>query len=408
MKNEIDALMTARGLGALIIWIDEIYSPPLDYLTNGAHITQGMLVKKQGAAPVLYVSPMETEEAAKSGLAVHKYHSAELYELYKTLPASQANAARWLQILSACGLESGTVGIYGAGDFAFILGRIEELKAASTAFHFTGEPDMSKGLFKAAFETKDADELLRMKSVAARTDQTLEATWQYIAGHHLEDGRVVDDAGTPLTIGAVKRFVRRTLLDHGLEDTNMIFAQGRDAGFPHSRGEADTELRPGQSIVFDLFPREFGGGYFHDVTRTWSLNYAAPEVEAAYQQVMEAYDIGVELARAGIPAKDVQIAVMDYFEAKGHPTLRSHPGAQEGYVHSLGHGLGLNIHESPGMSHVSPDTLRVGNVISIEPGLYYPERGFGVRVEDTCYIAEDGQITPLTGFRKDLILPLKG
>ena len=68
MKSELDALMAKRGLDALIIWIDEIYSPPLDYLTNGAHITQGLLVKKQGAAPILYVSPMETEEAAKSGL----------------------------------------------------------------------------------------------------------------------------------------------------------------------------------------------------------------------------------------------------------------------------------------------------------------------------------------------------
>ncbi len=408
MKSELDSLMAKRGLDALIIWIDEIYSPPLNYLTNGAHITQGVLVKKQGAAPVVYVSPMEVEEAAKSGLEVNKYHGPELYELYKTMSTSRANAARWVQILTVCGVESGTVGIYGMGDFAYILGRIEELKAAQPAINFIGEPDMNRGLFKEAYETKDADELLRMKSVAARTDQALEATWNYIASHHVQDGRVVDDAGSPLTIGAVKRFVRRTLLDYDLEDTGMIFAQGRDAGFPHSRGEADTELRPGQSIVFDLFPQEIGGGYFHDVTRTWSLGYATPEVEAAYRQVMEAYDLSVELVRAGMPAKDVQIAVMDYFEANGHATLRSSPGTQEGYVHSLGHGLGLNIHEAPGMSHVSSDTLRVGNVISIEPGLYYPDRGFGVRVEDTCYIGDDGQVTPLTGFRKDLVLPLKG
>lgn len=408
MKSELDALMAKRGLDALIIWIDEIYSPPLDYLTNGAHITQGLLVKKQGAAPILYVSPMETEEAAKSGLEVNAYHNAELYEFYKTLPISKAHAARWVQILAACGIESGTVGIYGTGDFAYIIGRISELREAQPNINFMGEPDMSRGLFKEAYETKDADELMRMKSVAARTDQALEATWNYIAAHHVEDGRVVDDAGSPLTIGDVKRFVRRTLLDYDLEDTGMIFAQGRDAGFPHSRGEADTELKPGQSIVFDLFPQEIGGGYFHDVTRTWSLGYATPEVEEAYRQVMEAYDLSVEMVRAGMPAKDVQIAVMDYFEANGHATLRSHPGTQEGYVHSLGHGLGLNIHEAPGMSHVSPDTLRTGNVISIEPGLYYPDKGFGVRVEDTCYIGEDGQAAPLTGFRKDLVLPLKG
>jgi Xaa-Pro aminopeptidase len=187
----------------------------------------------------------------------------------------------------------------------------------------------------------------------------------------------------------------------------MIFAQGRDAGFPHNRGEEDQELRTGQPIVFDLFPREKGGGYHHDLTRTWSLDYATPEVQAVYDQVMEAYDIGVEMARAGVTAKSVQEAVQDYFEAQGYPTGRSQPGTQVGYVHGLGHGIGLNIHEAPNMSHLSQDTLKIGNVLTIEPGLYDPDKGYGVRVEDSCYIDDNGQVVSLTPFRKDLVLPLK-
>ena len=76
-------------------------------------------------------------------------------------------------------------------------------------------------------------------------------------------------------------------------------------------------------------------------------------------------------------------------------------------MHSLGHGLGLAIHERPSLSHLGDDRLQVGNVFSIEPGLYYPERGYGLRVEDTVFIDGDGALQTLTDFRKHLLLPLQ-
>jgi Xaa-Pro aminopeptidase len=104
----------------------------------------------------------------------------------------------------------------------------------------------------------------------------------------------------------------------------------------------------------------------------------------------------------------LQEQVQDYFESKGHPTTRSNPSTSVGYVHSLGHGVGLNIHERPSIGHLSKDTLQPGNVISIEPGLYYPERGFGVRIEDLCYVDASGALVSLTDFHKELVLPLRG
>ena len=112
--------------------------------------------------------------------------------------------------------------------------------------------------------------------------------------------------------------------------------------------------------------------------------------------------------RVNMPAKAMQMAVQDYLESKGHKTSRSHPGTNEGYVHGLGHGVGLKIHERPSISHLSEDKLVAGNVITIEPGVYYPDRGFGVRIEDMVYIADDGQLVTLTDFHKELVLPLKG
>src|SRR5690606_38243854 len=105
----------------------------------------------------------------------------------------------------------------------------------------------------------------------------------------------------------------------------------------------------------------------------------------------------------------LQEMVQDYFESKGHPTQRSAPGTPVGYVHGLGHGVGLNIHERPSINHTQKeDRLLHGCVITIEPGLYYPEKGYGMRIEDTFYINENGELLSLSPFHKELILPLKG
>ncbi|MCL4255360.1 MAG: M24 family metallopeptidase, partial [Anaerolineae bacterium] len=105
----------------------------------------------------------------------------------------------------------------------------------------------------------------------------------------------------------------------------------------------------------------------------------------------------------------MQETVQDYFEGLGHPTLRNNPNTQNGYTHSLGHGMGLNIHERPRISHTSKeDVFMVGNVVTIEPGLYYPEKDMGIRVEDSFYVTETGELLSLTSFRKDLVLPING
>ncbi len=188
----------------------------------------------------------------------------------------------------------------------------------------------------------------------------------------------------------------------------MIFAQGHDAGVPHSRGADSDPVRLGEPIVFDLFPRE-PGGYFHDMTRTWCVGHATPEVQAIYDTVMAAYRELIAMCKPGLPTSDVQRMVCELFEDTGHKTVLNAPGTTEGYVHSLAHGVGLNVHEAPyfptyGQSYI----LSPGNVFTIEPGLYYPERGYGVRIEDTVYLNEEGAIDVLTDCPYDLVIPLQG
>ena len=104
--------------------------------------------------------------------------------------------------------------------------------------------------------------------------------------------------------------------------------------------------------------------------------------------------------------REYQRWTCERFEAKGHPTVKSDPKTQKGYVHTLGHGLGLAVHESPFFPDLeaNPDRLLPGAVFTVEPGLYYPERGLGVRIEDTLWMRPDGTVETLAEFPKDLVL----
>ena len=407
MKADIDALMNERGLDAIFIAGGEGYSEVRDYMTNGAPITGGYVVKKYGNDPVLIVNGMETEEAKKSGYEVVSYGDIRVHELIETYDDQNMRQVMvWQRCLQAADVNSGKIGMYGRGDINAYINWVQLANETFDAYTFVGET--GRTLFDMAFLTKDDDELARLQSVAERTNAVMALAWDFIAACHADDdGAVLTSAGEPVTIGDIKTLVRMELLKRGLEDTGMIFAMGRDGGFPHSRGEADMVLRTGQAIVFDLFPCEMGGGYHHDMTRTWSIGYATDDVQRAYDDVMTAFDMSLESFGLGKPTHQMQEVVLDYFESQGHPTGRSHPGAQEGYVHSLGHGIGLHIHERPRVSHTDQeDTWQVGNIVTIEPGLYYPDKGFGIRVEDTFYVNDNGELISITPFRKDLVIPL--
>jgi Xaa-Pro aminopeptidase len=260
------------------------------------------------------------------------------------------------------------------------------------------------------YANKDAAEIAALKDVGARSSQLVRDTAAFISGHyatHLTVGSpIVDAHGQPLTIAAVKRFIRQRALELDVTEVDTIFAQGRDAAIPHSRGEEGDVLQVGRSIVYDIFPRHRQTGYYHDMTRTWCIGLAPDDVHAAYEDVMHVFKQVNAAFALGAEASSYQVMALDYFESKGHPTHRTAPGSMDGYVHSLGHGLGLNVHEAPAFGVYSTDKLEVGNVFTVEPGLYYPELGFGIRVEDTVYMDESGCHT-ITDAPYDLVLPIR-
>jgi len=401
MKSDIDALMQAKNLDALLVLGDAEHNPPMTYLVGGGHVSHAVLIKKLNEAPVLFCNAMEREEAAKSGL--------------KTVPVRRAPISDFIdgaaELFGAHGVSSGRVGVYGKTDLSEALILLNALRKAFPEVEFMGESP-ADSVFLRAMETKDEKEVERIRKMGKTTTEVVGMVADYLTACEVRaDEVLLKEDGTPLLIGDVKGKINLWLAERGaVNSEGCIFAIGRDAGIPHSMGNPTDTLKLGQTIVFDIFPGEAGGGYFYDFTRTWSLGYATPEAQKLYDEVKSVYDKVIDNMDLNAGFRDYQILVCEEFNKNGHKTpMHSEGVLTDGYVHSLGHGLGLNVHERPSSRHTDGDDnlLRSGVVVTIEPGLYYPEKGMGVRVEDSYWVRPDGKIELLAEYPYNFVLPMK-
>jgi Xaa-Pro aminopeptidase len=233
----------------------------------------------------------------------------------------------------------------------------------------------------------------------------------YLTAHQAKNGYLVDRQGEILTIGEVKRRINLWIAMRGAENPEgPIFAQGRDAGIPHSSGTLDQPVEIGKPIVFDIFPCETGGGYFYDFTRTWCIGYAPDEVLEIYNDVFDVYEKVYQAITPGKFCKEFQALTCELFEERGHPSVLSDKNTEEGYVHGLAHGIGLAVHEGPLFRNedYNQAILQPGSVITVEPGLYYPDRGIGIRIEDTVWVRPDGKLETIVEYPMDLVLKVAG
>ena len=412
MKKDIDQLMQKHNVD--VIWVSgaATNNPTMYYLTGGGHITNADLFYRAGKTPILMHGTMERDEAAKTGYELLSYANYPIMDLLKQVDGdlAQATVLQFKQIFTDLGITKGRVMLYGKQEISKALPLIQGLSKALPEVEFIG--DMDDIIMLEARATKSPDEIERIRQMGVRTTTVVGKTAQFLQSHTVgENETLIKADGSPLTIGDVKSQIKLWLAEAGAEDTEgMIFAIGRDAGVPHSSGNPDDAITLGRTIVFDIFPSEAGGGYFYDFTRTWCLGYASPEVEKAYKEVAKVYDTVVSELELGVNAAKYQARTCELFEAMGHETIRQNPRLEQGYIHSLGHGLGLNVHEKPWFARKDDpsNVLQVGSVFTIEPGLYYPEKGFGIRIEDTWYVKEDGSFGKFVEYPRDLVLPMKG
>jgi len=261
-----------------------------------------------------------------------------------------------------------------------------------------------------AKETKDAIEIEQIRSVGQRAVQIVDEIKRYLSSRQVKGDIVLDDYGKPLTIGHIHARINQLVSKSGLETPEgFIFAIGRDAGFPHNAGNPDDVIKLGKTIVFDFYPCERGGGYFYDFSRTWCLGYADTETIEVYNNVRNVYYQMLDDVRINSHFYDYQKRACMLFESNGYPSVLSTPGTSDGYIHGLGHGIGLNIHETPmcRASFGEDDVIRPNAVITIEPGLYFPDKEMGVRIENSFLVTQSGQLEELVNYPDDLIVPMK-
>ncbi len=239
---------------------------------------------------------------------------------------------------------------------------------------------------------KSRAEIGAIKKVQRVTGSAIDLGINLIKGSTVRKGILVS-GGKPLTSERVRAAMHALLIKCGCSAKDTIVSCGEDSAIPHCMGTG--VLRARQPIVLDIFPRDDRSGYFSDMTRTVSKGKPGAKVLDMHAVVCEAQDLAVREIREGVSGLDVHQRVVDFFKDHGYGS------ATTGFVHNLGHGIGLEVHEPPSLG-LSGTRLTAGNVITVEPGLYYPDVG-GVRLEDIGVVTKKG-FTRFTKYSRDLVI----
>ncbi|MCS1408423.1 MAG: putative peptidase [Verrucomicrobia subdivision 3 bacterium] len=229
---------------------------------------------------------------------------------------------------------------------------------------------------------KTPSECRKIKQILNITQEGLRAGISLIRKAKIKkDGKLYLE-NHPLTSEYVRSAIHTQISARGGIPCNTIVAGGNQACDPHERGHGP--LKANQPIIVDVFPRSESTGYFGDITRTVVKGRASEALRRIYHSVAQAQQKAMDLLRAGVRAQKVHLGVEQIFKTHGFETSQ-HQGHMQGFFHGTGHGLGLDIHEAPSVGQTSSDTLKAGNVVTVEPGLYYPGTG-GVRIEDVVIV----------------------
>jgi len=339
-----------------------------------------------------FFSPLEVDRARSQSKLDHVHLDSEWHEKAKALGWQTSLATAAAAFLQANDVKD----ILVPADFSFLAAEI----LRKLDFNIAPSP---ASLFPERIIKSEA-EITQLTLAEKLTAQSMLQAETFIASCGINnDGWVTfpsshEQAGELVSSESIRAVIETFLISKGAVPSHTIVACGTQSADPHDMGSGHIAAH--QPIIIDIFPRLVSSGYWGDMTRTYVKGTATSELKHMYQTVLEGQDMGLNAVQAGADTAQIHQNITHHFDGQGFKTGMV-DGKQGGFFHGTGHGVGLDIHESPRVSK-NGSILEVRNVITIEPGLYYQHIG-GVRLEDLVVVREHG-CDNLTQFHRTLEL----
>jgi Xaa-Pro aminopeptidase len=373
----------------ILIYGDTVRSPELRHEIPITVPDPFLYAERDGVRHV-YVGSLEVARIRElDGIDVHPYEEVGYDEL---IASGMHREDIYLPIvLNACralGIASAIVPRFFPAELA------DQLRAAGI------ELTPERELFARRRRVKSQAELEGIRRAQRACEAAMDAVRELLRAAK-QNGAGLEVDGKPLTSEWLKRRIGEVFTGHDMVSDEFIVAHGAQSAVGHEMGSG--QIRAGEPIVIDLWPRDRETACFADMTRTYVVGDAPEEIVEYQRLVCQALEDAIGTIKAGVPGRDVFVGTCELFQEHGYKTyLTKQPGEmlEEGFIHGLGHGVGLEVHEEPGMGMSNGDALVAGDVVTVEPGLYRPGFG-GCRLEDLILVTEDGAEN-LTDYPYDL------
>ncbi len=373
----------------VLIFGDSMGSPAMRHEVPVPVPDDFVYAERDGRRYVAIYSHELTRLRAADGLDVHAFEELGRDELI----AAGLSGVELLQELALRACRD--VGITSAAvPPSFPLAVADHLR--SNGIDLTPDPT----LFAGRRRVKNEAELAGIRRAQRACEAAMAAAAEMLRRADVRDGGLVLD-GSPLTCERIKAVLNGIFSEHDTVADEFIVAHGPQTAIGHDMGSGP--IAPGEPVVLDLFPRDRESGCYSDMTRTFVVGDVPDELREFHRLTLEALKLSLGTVRAGVVGRDAHLAVCSFYEEHGHPTQASKQAGtvlEDGFFHGLGHGVGLEVHEEPGLGMSGHETLVAGDVVTLEPGLY--RQGFGgCRLEDIVVVTEDG-VENLTDFPYNL------
>jgi Xaa-Pro aminopeptidase len=380
MRTRLKKYLEEQNLDGLLLIGDSISEPDMYYLSRFSAVDRFTIMATENVT--MLVSSMELGRAVQESCSDIVVSTSQ-YGIKEKLKAMGKPGEAYTAVLAEFLRDQGVHRIGVSRRFP-----VGIFSSLSREFQIS----IVESPFDGWREVKTDKEIEAIRTVQRACEKAMRLAIDLISRSKPKGEKLYSD-GRPLTSEKVRSAIEIALLEDGCDAVDTIVAGGTDAENPHARGNGP--LPANSPIVVDIFPKSKSSRYFADMTRTVVKGEPSPNVVDIYDAVLEAQNAGIKAVRAGVDGKEVHSRVCQVFGNYGYPEVEG-----RGFIHSTGHGVGLEIHERPSLNEAG-GLLQSNSVVTIEPGLYYPIGG--VRLEDLVIVRPDG-CENLTRFERRLVL----